>query len=168
MSLAAVIELIAAIAVFAGLIFAALELRHFRQSREREAALQLFDTFQRRDFVRGLRLISELPEDRYSAEKIIETLGEDMDKVFYVISAFEGLGVLVQRGEVKLDLVEDFFSGVILETWRKVKPYVEWNREKSKRGTFNEYNQWLVERIMANEAKKPVIPAYEEFVDWDG
>lgn len=63
------------IAVVSGLIFAGIELRQFRLSRERESALEMFNTFQSRDFVSGVRLITQLL-DNQSKEQVENLVGE--------------------------------------------------------------------------------------------
>lgn len=43
---------------------------------------------------------------------------------------FEGIGVLLYRELIDIDLTEDIFSGSIKKTWGKVKPIVEDDRKK--------------------------------------
>jgi hypothetical protein len=56
--------------------------------------------------------------------------------------------------------VDDFFSGPIVLSWRKLRPYVEHPRQKYARDTWSECLQWLAERMMERESKLPVVPAY--------
>jgi hypothetical protein len=42
---------------------------------------------------------------------------------------FEGIGVLLHRGLVSIELVDDLFSGPIKSTWEKMKPLVEGYRK---------------------------------------
>ncbi|NIS83390.1 MAG: hypothetical protein GTO14_25065 [Anaerolineales bacterium] len=165
MDLSAVIDVLSVIAVVSGLIFAGVELRQFRISRERESALELFNAFQSPEFIRGIRAITHLP-DNQSKEQVEELAGDRMDDLYLVITSFEGLGALVHKEEVSLRMVEDFFSGIIVTTWSKLRRFVEDERKALNRETWAEWTQWLAERIMERERKRPAVPAHIEYQDW--
>jgi hypothetical protein len=165
MDLSYVVDVFSLIAVVSGLFFAGIELRHFRQSRERESALELFSTFQTAEFVRGVRAIAELPENQ-SKKQIEELAGSRMDDMYSVITSLEGMGALVQKGEVSLELVEDFFSGIIIMTWLKLRRYIEDERKSLGRETWAEWTQWLAEKVAEREGTEAAVPAYIEYRDW--
>lgn len=154
------------IAVVGTLLFAGLELRQFRKSRERESALELFNAFQTYEFTKGYRAITRLP-DNQSKKQIEDLLGERMDDLYFVAGIFEGLGVLVYRKELSLEMVEDFLSGNIILTWLKLRRFIEEDRKILGRDTWMEWTQWLAERIMERESTKSPIPAYIEYQDWE-
>jgi hypothetical protein len=166
MDLSIVVDILSIIAVVSGLIFAGIELRQFRISRERESALELFNTFQSRDFMSGVRAITKLP-DNQSKKQVEELAGERMDDLYFVLASVEGLGALVHKGELSLKLVEDFFSGIILVTWLKLSRFVEEERSALGRETWAEWVQWLAEKIMERERARSVVPAYIEHQDWE-
>ncbi|NIM92948.1 MAG: hypothetical protein GTO18_04465 [Anaerolineales bacterium] len=165
MDLSTVIDVLSVIAVVIGLFYAGLELRQFRISRERESALELFKTFQSLEFMRGVRLIPELP-DNQSREQIENLAGERIDDLYFTIASLEGLGVLVHREELSLGLVEDFFSGIIVTTWLKLRRFVEDERKALDRQTWGEWTQWLAERIIEREKTNPPVPANIEYQNW--
>ncbi len=153
------------LAVVAGLAFAAVEVRQFRKSRERESAFELFQTFQSMEFSIGTRLMFDMPGDM-SQEELYEYMGDEIDYFLLLLSSLEGLGVLVQKKEISLRTVEDFFSGLILSAWKKTERYIREIRELRERETIYEYMQWLAERIIEKETADSPIPAFVEFVDW--
>lgn len=165
MDMSTVVDVLSVIAVASGLIFASLELRRFRVSRERESALELFNTFQSQGFVKGFRIITQLP-DHQSKAKVEELVGNEIHDVNFVLTNMEGMGVLVYKEELSLELVEDFFSGIIVLVWKKLSRYLQDQREELGRETIGEWGQWLAERIMEREETEPVIPAYIEHRDW--
>jgi hypothetical protein len=165
MDLSTVVDVLSVIAVVSGLFYAGVELRQFRKSRERESALELFKTFQSLEFMRGVRVIPQLPDDQ-SKEQVEELAGERMDDLYFTIASLEGLGVLVHKGELSLGLVEDFFSGIIVTTWLKLRRFVEDERKALDRETWGEWTQWLAERIMEKESIRPAVPAHIEHQDW--
>jgi hypothetical protein len=155
-----------AIAVTAGLIFAAAQIRYYRQRRRRDSMLELVRSFQSPAFTSALRRVLSLP-DNADSQKIREVLGPDGEDAVYLVSlTWESIGVLVFRRELELDLVEDFFSGPILLSWHKLKVYSEEWRRVLNRETGNEWFHWLAERILEREKTLAPVPAYTAYRDW--
>ena len=166
MDISTIANLINAIAVTAGVIFAAAQIRQYRQLRQRDAMLELVRSFQSPAFTAALRRVLSLPDGADSA-KIREVLGPDGEDAVYLVSlTWESLGVLVYRREVTLDLVDDFFSGPLVISWRKLKVYSEEWRRTLNRETGNEWFHWLAERMLEREKTSPPIPAYIAHRDW--
>jgi hypothetical protein len=153
-------NLINALAVTAGVIFAATQIRDYRRQRRRDSMLSLVRSFQSPTFAKGLRAVIELP-DHANADEIREILGPDgEDLVVHVTATWETIGVLLFHGELTIDIIDDFFSGPILISWRKLLPYTTDVRQRYNRDTWSEWFQWLAERMMERESKMPVVPAY--------
>ena len=166
MDISTIANLINAIAVTAGVIFAAAQIRQYRQRRERDAMLELVRSFQSPAFTAALRRVLSLPDGADSA-RIREVLGPDGEDAVYLVSlTWESLGVLVYRREVTLDLVDDFFSGPLVISWQKLKVYSEEWRRTLKRETGNEWFHWLAERMLEREKTSPPIPAYVAHRQW--
>ncbi len=153
--------LVVSIGVFGGLA----QLRNFRRSREREAALALMQSFHSPNFSRGLDVLFALPEG-LTLDEVRQHAGPAFGDLWSVSTTLESLGVLVYRGEASLDMVEDFFSGVILLYWRKLGPVFLAIRRETGRETIGEWMQWLAERLMEVEDDKPAIPAHIAHRDW--
>jgi len=158
MDLSTLANLINAFAVTAGVIFAAAQIRHYRQRRQREAMLELVRSFQSPAFTSALRRVLSLP-DGADTQKIREVLGPDGEDAVYLVSlTWESIGVLLFRRELTLDLVDDFFSGPILLSWKKLQVWAEeWRRELN-RETGSEWFHWLAERMMERERFEPPVP----------
>jgi hypothetical protein len=158
--LSTIANLVNAIAVTAGVIFAAVQIRHYRQQQRRDAMLELVRSFQNPAFAGALRRINSLP-DGASREQIRELLGPDgEDAVFLVGLTWESIGLLVFRREITFDLVADFFSGSVSVSWRKLHLYVEEDRRFVQRETVWEWFQWLAEKMIEREKKAPPTPAH--------
>jgi len=166
MDISTIANLINAIAVTAGVIFAAAQIRQYRQRRQRDAMLELVRSFQSPAFTAAYRRVLSLPDGADSA-KIREVLGPDGEDAVYLVSlTWESLGVLVYRREVTLDLVDDFFSGPLVISWQKLKVYSEEWRRTLNRETGNEWFHWLAERMLEREKTSPPIPAYIAHRHW--
>ena len=166
MDLSTVANLINAVAVTAGVIFAAAQIRHYRQRRRRDGMLELVRSFQSPAFAAALRRVYYLP-DSVDAQKIREQLGRDGEDYVYVVgTTWETLGIMVSRREITLDMVDDFFSGPIVVSWRKLHAYVQEERRFLQRDTAWEWFQWLAERMIERESKTPPVPAHVAHRDW--
>jgi hypothetical protein len=166
MDLSTLANLINAFAVSAGVIFAATQIRHYRQRRRRDAMVELVRSFQNPSFTSAFRRILSLPDDA-TTEQIRERLGPDGEEIVYLVTlTWESLGVMLFRGEVTIDLVDDFFSGPILISWRKLNVFVEEDRRALDRNTVSEWFQWLAERMIERESKMPPVPAHVAHRDW--
>jgi len=160
MDVSTVANLINALAVTAGVIFAAVQIRDYRRQRHRDSMSALVRSFQTPSFAHSLRRVSSLP-DNVTREQISTLLGPDgEDDVYALLTSWEALGILLYRKQVNIDLIDDFFSGPIVVSWRKLSGYVEAMRAEAKRETYFEWVQWLAERMMERESKTPPVPAH--------
>ena len=164
-ALADLAETIAALAVVVGLVFAGVQLRQYRRTQEREAALALLHSFQTTTLARALLLVFALPDGLSKAE-VEARVGDDAATLYSLLLTWESLGILVYRGQVDLALVDDFFSGPIVLSWRKLGRYIEEQRAEQGRETIEEWFQWLAERMAERESLAPPVPAHVQHRDW--
>ena len=165
MEVATIADLVSTAAVVFGLVFATVQFRQYRASREREAALEFLRSFQTPEMASGIRAVYGLPEGLNKSE-IEAILGERMDVVYALMTTWESIGILVYRGEISLDLVDDFFSGPIRLSWRKLEAYVRTERSEQGRDTIEEWFEWLNDRMVERESKAPPVPAHVAHRDW--
>ncbi len=88
--------------------------------------------------------------------------------ILVLFGTFESLAILIIRKELDIRLVEDFFSGIIILSWKKFKNYITEMRALSNRETYYEWVQWLSEQLEKRERKEPAVPAYLAWKDWEG
>jgi len=165
MTVTVLLQAIATATFVAGAIFTVVQLRHARRAREREVALEILRLLQTPDFARALRLMYDL-EPGLSRAEVERRLGADMNIVYAMMISWESLGVLVCRRQLDLQLVDDFVSGSLLLSWRKLERYVKEERAARGRDTLLEWFQWLAERMLERESQAPVVPAYVAHRDW--
>lgn len=115
MELSNLIQVVSTLAMTLGIVFGILNLRNFQAMRKREAAILMLNSFQTMEFVRGLLYIFELPDG--AASEDLESLPEEKYLAIYlVLGTWERLGILVHRKEIPIDLVDDAFSGPIIQS----------------------------------------------------
>ena len=64
---------------------------------------------------------------------------------------FEGIGVLLHRRLVDIDLVDDLFSGPIKMTWEKMKLLAEGARKHLNQATVFEWFEYLYNEMQKRE-----------------
>ncbi len=166
MTLPIILQLITTISIFAGVIFAVLQLRYSNRQRARESALQMLHSFRTPEFLKATDIVLGLPEG-LSKKEIEERLGDNIAGILLLFGTFEGLAILVHNRDIEIGMVEDFFSGILIFSGRKLKNYLEETRKESGRQTYYEWYQWLYEQVEKRESKSPAVPAYIAFRDWE-
>ena len=165
MDLPIVLSIINSTIFLTGAIFAGVQLRHLYKQRERENALQMVHSFQTPEFITAVNIVFYLNEG-LSKKEIEDQLGDKISSILVMFGTFESLGILVYKHDMDIQLVEDFFSGIIILSGRKLKNYLTEIRDASNRQTYYEWYQWLYEQFEKRESQTPAIPAFIAFRDW--
>jgi hypothetical protein len=165
MEFATLLDIAASAAIIIGLVFAAIELRQARIARRRESMFSLLKAYQIPEFWFALEKLFNMP-DGLTRKQVEKYFGKDAHLLSLLTSTFESLGILVQRREMDIQIVEDFFSGPLLIAWKKLKRSAEQSRRERRRETLSEYFQWLAERVEEREKRKPPVPAHIAFKNW--
>lgn len=109
--------------------------------------------------LRGILIIDRLQDAPAKAE--FDALPEiDQVDVTALLATWESLGILVFNHEIPLQMVDDFYSGTLQQSWRKLQRYVEELREATARPTRWEWFQWLAERMQERESGASPVPAH--------
>lgn len=159
-------ELLGGLAVIVGVVFAVIQVRQYKEAKQREIALELLRSFQTPDFAKALRTVYAMPNGLTKGE-IEAHAGDDMHLVYALTTTWESLGVLVFRGELSLSLVDDFFSGPITISWRKLEPYMLAERKEQNRETIGEWFEWLADQLTRRESRIPPVPAHIAHRSWE-
>lgn len=165
MDLNVLFQTIGTVVMVSGVVFSLINLRNFQASRKRESAILMLNSFQTNDFIKGLLLIFDLPDD-VDSEATSKLPHEQYLSIYMVLGTWERLGILVYRREIDLDLIDDAFSGPIIQTWQKLEKYILEFRARVKRDTAFEWFQWLAERMLERETASKAVPAYVAHRDW--
>ena len=155
----AVAAVISTVILMAGIGFTIVQLRHARAARERSAMLELVHRLQTPEFARAMRVLFDIYCGP-SKQRVADIVQENPGLIYDLMATWESLGIMVYRGEMSLDMVDDFFSGPIVISWEVLESFVHEERKKLHRDTTWEWFQWLAERMKEREKQKPPIPAY--------
>ena len=165
MPLKTLLDVVTTAFIVIGGVLALLQLRQGLRQRSREAALQMLHSFQTPEFLAAVNIVFELP-DGLSKQDIETRLGDRLSCLLMMFGTFESLGILVFRRDLELEMVEDFFSGVLVIAGCKFQRYMDEMRQISGRQTYYEWYQWLSELVQRREKAAAPVPAFIEFRAW--
>jgi len=153
---------IAATSVVIGVVFAVLQLRNLVKTRKTDLVMRLYSTMGSEEWQKAWYIVWNLEFKDYNdfVKKYGQVTSEtsSVNIPFYRIGLFyEGIGVLLNRKLVDIELVDDLFHSPILYTWEKMKPIVEGSRKQ-----FNvkslEWFEYLYNEIKKREQKLQQAP----------
>ena len=165
MSLQMWLDTVTTVFIVVGGILALIQLRQTHKQRSRESALQMLHSFQTPEFLTAVNIVFDLP-DGLSKADIEHRLGDKVTCLLVLMGTFESLGILVFRRDIELALVEDFFSGVLVLSRKKLQRYLEQVRLSSGRETYYEWYQWLSEQVERRENLVPPVPSFRQYGNW--
>ncbi len=159
-----VAQIVAPIAVAAGVVLGIAQLRVFQRQRREVAAVELVHSFRNPEFNRALRLVWTLPEG-CSAEDLLARGPEYEDAAVLLGTTLEAVGVLVFRRVVPIEIVDDLMGDATIGFWARLNDWVLRRRKEQGRESFYEWFQWLVERLGERERRR-AVGAHVKFRDW--
>jgi hypothetical protein len=159
------LDIVTTVFIVVGGILALIQLRQTHKQRSRESALQMLHSFQTPEFLAAVNIVFDLPEELSKAD-IEQRLGDRVSCVLVMIGTFESLGILVFRRDIEIALVEDFFSGVLVLSRKKLQRYLDQVRRSSGRETYYEWYQWLSEQVERREGLVPPEPSFRQYSNW--
>jgi hypothetical protein len=123
------------------------------ETRQAQLFMNLYETWRSPEFRKNSRWINKFVEYKDSADFHRQYGSEENLDEFAIwtsISAFyEGIGVLVRRGLINLDLVDDLLRASIKVAWEKMGPeFVESRVIRGNSDLFNDFE------YLYNEIKK--------------
>jgi hypothetical protein len=146
---------IASAGVLLAAIYYVLQVRHQTKLRQTDMVMRLYTTFGSTEFQKAYqKMMSVEFEDYADYVKRYATSNIEVLAASYSVGVFfEGIGVLVKRKLISMDLVDDLFTIPILDTWEKMKPLVEGRRERLKRPQALEWFEYLYNEMKKREQK---------------
>ena len=164
-SLANLAEILGAVFVIGGVVFAVIQIRQFRRQRLEVAAIELVRSFQSPEFTRAFTLLLGLPNGLSAAE--LRQREAEVD-VMLISITMESIGTMVYRRILPLGMVEELMGGVVELLWAKLENWVRDLREEQQQPELHEWFQWLAERLKQRTVTDQNSPAYLKHRDWKG
>lgn len=161
--LADIAQVIGAVTVVAGTLFALNQLAEMRRQRSDVVACELMRSFLDAEMTHAIRLLRSFP-DGVSPEDLRAAGPEAELAALRVAITFETMGLMVYRRIAPLDLVVELAGGIIVAMWRKIGPLEERIRKEQAQPSSAEWFQWLAEQCAAHKDER--LPAHLAHRDW--
>ena len=153
--------IMASASVIVGVVLAILQLRDQVRTRQAQLFMELYNHFSNREFMGYLAEVIHLVEYEEfdeSENKPTFLLGEtDIEiasKVGEVCAFFEGMGLLVKRKLIDINLVAELLSSPVCWVWEKLEKRIKRAREIRQRPQIWEWFEYLYYEIQRIPSRK--------------
>ena len=165
-TLANLVEVLGVLTIIGGVLFAVVQIRQYRQQLRETATLELMRTFQTSEFAQAFQVLRSLGDDVSSTE-LLAKQPEVEAAAMSICAVYETTGVLVFRGILPFQIVEDLTGGAIVMCWRKLRTWIEETRVETSNERLFEWFQWLAERFSEQQRiETKSRPAYQAYRSW--
>lgn len=160
--LANMAEILSAMIVVGGIIFAIIQMRQTRQQRRELAAIELFRSYARPAFTDAYLKVLRYPDGISAKRKHVY----DEKCAMIICTTMENIGVMMYQRIVPSAVVNNLIGSSAVVLWKKLQPWVEALRTEMDDPYTFEWFQWLaltLENIEGNDD----LPAYQSHTDWE-
>ena len=166
MDLSTLANVATALTVIVGVAFGLLEARRIRRDRDERAALEAVHALLTPAYVDSFLLVQTIRDGATVSE--IQSDPKTLQAVRSVGIVIEGLGFAVFERIVPLRVIDNFASGSVRVSWRKLRPYIEYERQRTGSQKTFEWFQWLAEQLEKYEEGKTSLEkgAHEVYREW--
>jgi hypothetical protein len=161
-----IFDAITALSVLVGITIGVIELKQLGAAQQSQTLLELYQTLHDPTQVRGRELLTHLPDTISPAGLAAVMEGPDGPVILQTMMAFEGIGVMVYRGDISIEWVDELFHYAVVTSWKKIKPGIIARREQTGYPGVLEWHQWLAERLEEHGAAGGNEGAYDRYRDW--
>ena len=164
MDLNTLANLVTTIAVVLGVGFGLVELRRAGRDRRDRAAVEVVRSVQTQDIQRAVGIVMNLPDD--ADPDLIRRDPDLRDAAMLVYFACEMFGSFVFEGVVELHTLDRMVGGWVRSTWRRLRPWIEAEREENRNVNEGEWWQWLIGQLDANPDPGKSLGAHVAYREW--
>jgi hypothetical protein len=149
---------VAAAGVLVGVVYYILDMRHQSKVRQTDLVMKLYSELGSKEYLEAYPNFFTLEFKDYKDWRNKYPKGMILDTPTYVSYMmycyfFEGVGLLLHRKLISIELVDDLFSVAIKSNWEKVKPIVEGLRKELKIPQLWEWFEYLYNEMNKREQK---------------
>ena len=145
MDLSTIANVATALTVLTGVGFGLIEMRRARREREERAAFSAVQALMSPEWMSSAVIVAAIPDGTAAAEI-------ERDQVIFqaglkIATIMEGIGYSVFARIVPLSVADDLVGGTARVAWSKLRPFIEFERERSGSQKSWEWFQWLAEQL---------------------
>ncbi|HXW76605.1 MAG TPA: hypothetical protein VEJ20_04270 [Candidatus Eremiobacteraceae bacterium] len=157
---AAVTCLVIVVTVFVGVY----QLREFQVQRRDIATIEVVRSLQDTTFNHAFYVIIALEPGIASTD--LRARADAVEAAQILAFRFEPLGLMVHRGTIAFEVVDDLIGAAVMGAWERLKDDTERVRVEKHWPSYCEWFQWLAEQL-EKRGRLQKAPAYLRFRDWN-
>ena len=142
--------IVAAAGVIVGVVLTVLEIRNLVRQRQTDLIMKLYSDFDNIEFQKVWREI--LNREARDVHDYEEKYG--LAEFTAVGMFFEGIGILLKRKLIDIDLVDDMFTSPIKWTWEKIKDIILEARKDRNQPEILEWFEYLYNEMKKREQRQ--------------
>ena len=165
-NLSTVANIATALTVLTAVVFGLIEMRRARKEREERAAFIAVQAILTPAWIKSMTLVQAISEGTTPAQ--IEADPRLFQAVQSIACILESLGYAVFARMVPLNVVDELLGGTVRVAWRKLRGYVEYERERAGSQKNWEWFQWLAEQSDRHSKARTslTLGAHDAYRDW--
>ena len=166
LDLSTIANVATALTVITGVAFGLIEMRRARQEREERAAFTAVQAVMSPEWMSSAVIVAAIPDGTEAEE--IEREPRLLEACLKIATIMEGIGYSVFARMVPLAVVDDLVGGTARVAWRKLRPYIEFERGRSGSQKSWEWFQWLAEQLDSHRPSRTSLTkgAFVVYRDW--
>lgn len=141
--------IVASAGVLVGVVYYILEMKHQTKVRQTDLVMRLFSTFGSKEFQDAWTRIESSEFKNYGEYVKKYGTGDYVECATF----FEGIGILLQKKLIDINLVDALFSVPLKFMYERMKPIIEDNREQFHDPRVFEHFQYLYNEMKKREQK---------------
>ena len=145
MDLSTIANVATALTVLTGVGFGLIEMRRARRDREERAAFAAVQALMTPEWMSSSMIVASIPDG--TSASAIEKDQRTLEAALKIATIMEGIGYSVFARIVPLSVADDLVGGMARIAWRKFRPFVEEERERTGTQKSWEWFQWLAEQL---------------------
>jgi len=166
MDLSTIANVATALTVLTGVGFGVIEMRRARRDREERAAFAAVQALMTPEWMSSSTIVASIPEGTTAVE--LQNDQRSLEAMLKIATIMEGIGYSVFARIVPLAVADDLVGGMARVAWRKFRPFVEDERERTGTQKSWEWFQWLAEQLDRHPTSKTSLKmgAPVAYRDW--
>jgi len=166
MDLSTVANVATAATVLTAVVFGLLETRRVREERKERVALAAVQALMTPAWMKSAVMVQAIPDGASASE--IEADPRVLEAAQSMGIMIEAIGYSVFARIVPLAVVDDLVGGIVRVAWRKLKRYIEFERERAGSQKSWEWFQWLAEQLNRHSQSRTTLKSGAQIVhrDW--
>jgi hypothetical protein len=155
-----------ALTVLTAVVFGLIEMRRARKDREERAAFVAVQAILTPAWIDSMTLVQAISEGTTPSQ--IEADPRLFKAAQSIACILESLGYAVFARMVPLNVVDELLGGTVRVAWRKLRGYVDYERERAGSQKNWEWFQWLAQQIdrHSNARTSLALGAHDAYSDW--